>query len=105
MPKIDNEKIFIKNCDVLPRDTQNLYNELNVALGLIDEDFTIRDIDINDEDNGINYGISTSYPHGLPERVGMLFFNIDYDYRISIKETSKYVYNRERYFEINIRRI
>ena len=54
-------------------------------------------------DNGIEFGITTEFPYGLPENIGIMFFNISTDFDVNVKETSKYVYNRERYFTINIK--
>jgi len=77
-----------------------LYGQLSYTLELINnDDFKVTDSDIN---HGLNFGISTPYPHGLPESVGNLFFNVDLNFDVSIKETSKCVYNLERYFDVRI---
>jgi len=85
----------------IKRDVE-LYNELRLALELMNNGkFNLMKGEIN---SIINFGISTPYPHGLPVEVGMLFYNVNMDYDISIKETSQCVYNVERYFEITIKR-
>jgi hypothetical protein len=77
-----------------------LYEELTLALELINDDkFNLVNSEIN---NGIVFGISTPYPYGLPVDVGTIFYNMNMNYNVKIKETSKYVYNVERYFEIKI---
>lgn len=79
-----------------------LYEQLILVMELMEDNtFNIEDSDIN---NGINFGITTKFPHHLPEKVGLLFFNINPKFSINIKETSKFVYNSERYFVINIRK-
>ncbi len=90
-----------------------LYNQLSIALELIDDDFNVIYSDIND---GIDFGITTPYPNGLPEKVGVLFFDTDLDYNVNIKEVldiydgqperySNIASNpSERYFAITIKR-
>jgi len=78
-----------------------LYNELSLAMELMeDPEFNVVDSGIG---GGIDFGITTRFPHGLPESVGTMFFNIDTKFDVSIKETSKYVYEGERHFAINIK--
>lgn len=77
-----------------------LYEQLSVALDLIEDDFEVVESDI---DNGVHFGISTRFPHELPTEIGIMFFNIDRSFDVSIKETSKLVYSSMRYFEINIK--
>lgn len=80
-------------------DEIQLYNQLSIGLELTDDDFTVVDSRI---ENGIHFGISTKFPHGLPISVSSMFFNIDFGFNINIKETSKRVYNMERHFQIII---
>jgi hypothetical protein len=85
------------------RDEIQLYNQLSLSLELMnDNNFNVIDSSIGD---GINFGITTKFPHGLPEKVGLLFFNVNHEFDVSIKETSKCVYSGERYFFINIKKI
>lgn len=79
----------------------DLYNELSIALELIEGDFDIVDGDI---DNGIIFQITTKFPHGLPDNVGIMFFCIDKNFQVNINETSRYVYAGERHFEIKIKK-
>jgi hypothetical protein len=79
-----------------------LYEELSLALELMqDNSFKVVDSGIN---NGIEFGISTRFPHPLPENVGMMFFNTSPDFDVSIKETSQCVYAGERYFAVSIKK-
>ena len=55
-------------------------------------------------ENGILFGITTRFPHRLPENIALMFFNISPKYDVRIKETSKCVYAGERYFAINIKK-
>lgn len=79
-----------------------LYNELSLAMELMeDNSFNVVDSGIGD---GIDFGISTKFPHALPESVGMLMFNISSEFDVSIKETSQCVYAGERYFAVSIKK-
>ena len=96
-------KSAVKN-NVNNRDEIKLFETLNLTLELINEgNFNLLDADINE--NGIFFGIATKYPHALPDKIGILFFNIDKRFKVNIKETSKCVYSGERYFAININKI
>ena len=84
------------------REEIQLYEELSLALELMEDDsFTVVDSDIN---NGIEFGISTKFPYPLPENIGIMFFNISPEFDVNIKETSRFVYNGERYFSIKIKK-
>lgn len=63
----------IKNSSGNP-DEIKLYEQLSLTLELMqNNEFKIVDSEIN---NGISFGISTRFPHGLPENVATMFFNI-----------------------------
>ena len=79
-----------------------LYNKLTLAMELMSsDDFNVIDSGIGD---GINFGITTSFPHGLPETLGIMFFNVDTKFDVNIRETSQCVYNCERYFDVCIKK-
>jgi hypothetical protein len=79
-----------------------LYGQLSYTLELMQcNDFKVAKNTIN---NGLNFGIATPFPHGLPESVGNLFFNVDLNYDVSVRETSECVYNMERYFDVRIKK-
>lgn len=107
MPKVDNNdrvcamESAIKH-ELGSKEEIKLYSQLSYTLELIhSNDFKVATSKIN---NGLNFGIATPYPHGLPENVGNLFFNVDLNYDVSIKETSQCVYNMERYFDVQIKK-
>lgn len=83
------------------REEIQLYEQLSLAMELKEDDFSVADSGIGD---GIYFGITTKFPHGLPENIGNMFFNIDSSFDVSVKETSKCVYAGERYFAINIKK-
>jgi len=61
-----------------------LYEELSLALELMQDDsFKVIGSRIC---NGLDFHIVTKYPDGLPANVGMMFFNVDNDYNVSVKE-------------------
>ena len=79
-----------------------LYNELSLAMELMeDNSFNVADSGIG---GGIEFGITTRFPHPLPESVGTMFFNIDTKFDVSIKETSQCVYAGERYYAVSIKK-
>lgn len=79
-----------------------LYNELSLAMELMEDNgFNVVNSSIG---GGIEFGITTRFPHGLPENVGTMFFNICPKFDVSIKETSQCVYAGERYFAISIKK-
>ena len=53
---------------------------------------------------GIDFGITTKFPHGLPENIGTMFFNVSPEFNVNVKETSQCVYAGERYFAISIKK-
>lgn len=85
----DEENNYIDIFDLAIKNqlgTQNeiqLYQQLIIALELIDDDFKILYSEIN---HGIHFAIVTPYPNGLPESIGSLFFNIDLNFDVKIKE-------------------
>jgi hypothetical protein len=81
-----------------------LYEELSLALELMDDN-TFKVVGQGIDANTVQFGISTPYPHGLPEKVGQMFFNVSTDYDVRVKETSQCVYNTERYFEVNLKKV
>jgi hypothetical protein len=84
------------------RNDIQLYEQLSLALELMeDNNFNVVDSEIDD---GIKFGITTKFPYPLPENIGIMFFNVDPEYSVNIKETSKFVYNGERYFAVTIKK-
>ena len=84
------------------KDEIELYNELSLAMELMeDNSFNVVDSGIG---GGIEFGITTRFPHGLPENVGTMFFNVSSEYDVNVKETSQCVYASERYFAVSIKK-
>ena len=81
----------------------DLYNRLSLALELMESDeFSVMDSGIG---GGVNFGITTRFPHPMPNNVAMMFFNVSPEFDVSVKETSKCVYAGERYFAVNIKKL
>ena len=79
-----------------------LFNELSLAMELMeDNSFNVVNSGIG---GGIEFGITTRFPHPLPESVGIMFFNVNTSFDVSIKETSQCVYAGERYFAVSIKK-
>lgn len=73
------------NAKLASSDEIELYEKISSELDMIQDDsFTIIDSRITNE---IDFNIITPYPCGLPEKVGLLFFNTDIRYRVNIVET------------------
>jgi len=79
----------------------DLYNELSLAMELMEDDFNVVNSGIG---GGIEFGITTRFPHPLPESVGTMFFNINSKFDVNVKETSQCVYAGERYYAVSIKK-
>jgi hypothetical protein len=104
---IEDDRMFVIDTAIRhklgSREEIELYEELTLAMELMEnEKFVIMESGIG---GGLDFSIVTPYPHGLPEKVGTLFFNISPSFSVKIKETSQYTYNRERHFQIKIEKI
>lgn len=106
---VEDDRAYVKETAIRHRlgtkEEIELYDQISIALELkkcqTTEKFDVVDSSIG---NGINFSITTPYPFGLPETVGVMFFNVSTDYDVRIKETSASVYNQERHFEIKIKK-
>jgi len=106
MYDVDDERMFVVDSAIQhklgSREEIELYEEMSLALELMDDkSFSVANSSIN---KGVNFGIVTQYPHGLPLNVGTLFFNVDKKFDVQVKETSQCVYSGERYFQINLKK-
>ena len=104
---VEDERMFVIDTAIKhklgSREEIELYEELTLAMELMEnEKFTILGSGIG---GGLDFSIVTPYPHGLPEKVGTLFFNVSPDFSVKVKETSQYTYDRERHFQIKIEKI
>jgi hypothetical protein len=107
MLDIEDDRMFVIDTAIKhklgSREEIELYEELTLAMELMEnEKFTILGSGIG---GGLDFSIVTPYPHGLPEKVGTLFFNVSPDFSVKVKETSQYTYDRERHFQIKIEKI
>ncbi len=80
-----------------------LYNELSMALELDKNDNY--DVVNSGIGGGIDFGITTPYPDGLPENVGAMFFNVDTKFDVKVQETMICASVGERYFEISLKKV
>jgi hypothetical protein len=80
-----------------------LYNELSMALELDENDNY--DVVNSGIGGGIDFGITTPYPDGLPENVGAMFFNVDTKFDVKVQETMICASVGERYFEISLKKV
>jgi len=98
---------FATKYDLGNDEERELYGQLMIALRLMDDDFRLLFGGIGE--NGIDFGIVTPYPQGLPERVGLLFFNVDAEFKVVVEETAQQKWEEmskrpsERFFNINIK--
>lgn len=109
MSKVDNNRICVVESaikhELANKEEIKLYGQLSYTLELLHDNANDFNIVTNELNKGINFGISTPYPHGLPENVATLFFNVDLNYDVQINETSRCVYNVERFFDVWIKKI
>ena len=93
----------IKNNLGDPEEIQ-LYNELSIAMELDDDNnnYNVVGSGIGD---GVNFDITTSYPDGLPENIGTMFFNVDNSFSVDVIESQQCASAGERLFEINLKKV
>ena len=85
---VEDDRMFV--IDTAIKHKLGSREELTLAMELMEnEKFTILGSGIG---GGLDFSIVTPYPHGLPEKVGALFFNINPNFNVKIKETSLYTY-------------
>jgi len=112
MEELDDDRTFvietaIKN-NLGSKDEIELYEELLLALELMEnQKFEVLFSSIA-KGEGIRFQIIAPYELGLPEEVGMLFFNINSKFRVTCMEI-EYCFKDEKYcvdkiFEIKIKK-
>ena len=80
-----------------------LYKHLNLALELMENDsFTVEDSGLG---KNLWFSITTQYPDGLPEKVGMMFFNVSTDYKVEVKELQMYTKDNKKHFHITLKKV
>jgi hypothetical protein len=81
----------------------DLYKHLNLALELMKNDsFTVEDSGLG---KNLWFSITTPYPDGLPENVGMMFFNVSTDYKVEVKELQINTKDNKRHFHISLKKV
>lgn len=84
-------------------DEIQLYRDLSLALELDqNKKYNVVNSGIG---NGIDFGITTCYPDGLPENIGAMFFNVSTEFDVKVVETQICANLGERYFEISLRKV
>ena len=84
-------------------DEINLFQELSIAMELEEnKKYNVVDSGIG---CGIDFGITTCYPDGLPENIGNMFFNVSAKFDVKIEETQECANLGERYFKVNLKKV
>jgi len=82
------------------KDEIELFEQLSLTLELMEDDgFKVASSCIGD---GLDFRIWTPYPQELPERVGTLFFNVDKEFDVSIKDVAEHINTDFRDYHIKI---
>lgn len=103
---IDDEGFSIIQKEVLEpikNEDMQLYEGLNLTLDKIDDDFKVVFADIDTQD-GIQFGITTPRNTGLPERVGTVFFNVDFNYNVNVESTTKPFMEDRNYYHVTLKK-
>jgi hypothetical protein len=80
----------------------DLYKELSFALELMkDDNFTVEDSELG---KNLWFSITTPYPDGLPVNVSSMFFNVNTNFDVQIRETQVYAKECQRHFHINLKK-
>jgi hypothetical protein len=97
---LDFENVFTFTHQLRSKEEIELYEELSLALELMkEENFYVSASGIG---GGIDFTILTPYPDGLPEKVGMMFFNINANFDVHIKEMRQISDDGYRHFQVKI---
>ena len=87
------------------KDEIKLFSELNLAMEL-DENKNYDLVDCQlDIEKGLDFCITTTYPDGLPDNLGVMFFSVDPSFRVNVQETNRCASVGERMFEINLKKL
>lgn len=95
---IDEERNFVVDWAIRnkkgTKEEIELYEEIMMALEMVDDgSFRVEGSRIC---NGLDFHIITPYPNGLPFNVGSIFFNVDTNYDVKVKETPSYTNGAHR---------
>lgn len=86
------------------KDEIKLFSELNLAMEL-DENKNYDLVDCQlDIEKGLDFRITTTYPDGLPDNLGIMFFSVDPSFCVNVQETNRCASVGERMFEINLKK-
>jgi hypothetical protein len=86
------------------KDEIELYEQMSIAMELMKkENFEI--INENVLPGRVHFEIATPYPDGLPENLGMLFFNADKNFSVNVVEYHDIVNSYSRFFDINFKKL
>jgi hypothetical protein len=104
MKNVFNDRMLNINTSVEHSEEEiELYKHLSLALELMKNDsFTFEDSGLG---NNIWFSITTQYPDGLPENVGMMFFNVSTDYKVEVKELQINTKDNKRHFHISLKKV
>ncbi len=103
----EDDRLFVVETAIMnnladPEEIQ-LYEELSIAMELEEnKKYNVVNSGIG---NGIDFGITTPYPDGLPENIGAMFFNVGSEFDVKVQETMRCASVGERYFEINLKKV
>lgn len=81
-----------------------LYEEMSLAIELMNKgNFDL--VASNVSQGNVRFEISTQYPDGLPDNIGMLFFNADKNFNVKITECKNIDEYDRRYFDILLQKL
>jgi len=107
MLDVDDDRMYVVETAIRhklgSKEEIELYEELSLALELMEDDnFKVAGSGIG---GGLDFSIVTQYPDGLPEKIGLLFFNAPSNFDVKCIETSTYAENGERHFQIKLKKL
>ena len=70
--------------NTVDKEIYSLYQELKLAIELMQNKENFEIICSNAINDNINYIISTNYPDKFPEKLALMFFNINMKYNVDI---------------------
>jgi hypothetical protein len=104
---IDDDRVSLIDAAITHkagRDEILLFEEMSLAIELMNkENFDV--VASNVTEGKVRFEISTKYPDGLPENVGMLFFNADRNFNVRVTECQGITDYDRRYFDILLQKL
>ena len=104
---IDDDRVSLIDAAInhkAGRDEILLFEEMSLAIELMNKgNFDV--VTSNVTEGRVRFAISTQYPDGLPENIGVLFFNADRNFDVKVTECQCIDEYDRKYFDILFQKV